>query len=41
MLKPLLTELLLRDGGIYLLLGLRGAGEEGGLARFLTDVKAR
>ncbi|KAL5099196.1 hypothetical protein RYX36_003523 [Vicia faba] len=28
MLKHLLTELLLRDGGIYLLLGTRGAGEE-------------
>ncbi|CBI29807.3 hypothetical protein VitviT2T_013028 [Vitis vinifera] len=41
MLKQLLTELLLRDGGIYLLLGPRGAGEEGELARFLTDVKAR
>lgn len=41
MLKQLLTELLLRDGGIYLLLGPRGAGEEGELARFLTGVKAR
>ena len=41
MLKQLLTELLLRDGGIYLLLGPRGSGEEGELARFLTDVKAR
>ena len=41
MLKQLLTELLLRDGGIYLLLGPRGAGEEGELSRFMTDVKAR
>ncbi|XP_024441812.2 nuclear pore complex protein NUP93A isoform X2 [Populus trichocarpa] len=41
MLKQLLTELLLRDGGIHLLLGPRGAGEEGELARFLTDSKER
>ncbi|KAK9922080.1 hypothetical protein M0R45_030561 [Rubus argutus] len=41
MLKQLLTELLLRDGGVYLLLGSRGAGEEGELRRFLIDVKAR
>ncbi|KAG8643753.1 nuclear pore complex protein NUP93A [Manihot esculenta] len=41
MLKQLLTELLLRDGGIYLLLGPRGAGEEGELVRFLNDFKAR
>ncbi|KAF7814360.1 nuclear pore complex protein NUP93A-like [Senna tora] len=41
MLKQLLTELLLRDGGIYLLLGARGAGEEGELGRFVTDPKAR
>ncbi|GAV83483.1 LOW QUALITY PROTEIN: Nic96 domain-containing protein [Cephalotus follicularis] len=41
MLKQLLTELLLRDGGIYLLLGSRGAGEEGELRRFLPDFKAR
>ncbi|KAB5524190.1 hypothetical protein DKX38_021939 [Salix brachista] len=41
MLTQLLTELLLRDGGIHLLLGPRGAGEEGELARFLTDSKAR
>lgn len=40
-LKQLLTELLLRDGGINLLLGPRGAGEEGELERFLTDVKTR
>jgi len=41
MLKQLLTELLLRDGGVYLLLGSRGTGEEGQLGRFLTDAKAR
>ncbi|PON32442.1 Nucleoporin interacting component [Trema orientale] len=41
MLKQLLTELLLGDGGIYLLLGSRGAGEEGQLSRFLTDEKSR
>ncbi|XP_027339854.1 nuclear pore complex protein NUP93A-like isoform X1 [Abrus precatorius] len=41
MLKQLLTELLLRDGGIYLLLGVRGAGDEGELGRFVTDPKAR
>ncbi|KAL8095363.1 hypothetical protein AgCh_036729 [Apium graveolens] len=41
MLKQLLMELLLRDGGIYLLLGSRGAGEEGELGRFLTDGKSR
>jgi nuclear pore complex protein Nup93 len=41
MLKQLLTELLLRDGGVYLLLGSRGTGEEGQLGRFLIDAKAR
>ncbi|KAK7335976.1 hypothetical protein VNO80_28150 [Phaseolus coccineus] len=41
MLKQLITELLLRDGGIYLLLGARGSGEEGELGRFVTDPKAR
>ncbi|XP_057487708.1 nuclear pore complex protein NUP93A-like isoform X2 [Actinidia eriantha] len=41
MVKQLLTELLLRDGGIYLLLGPIGSGEEGELQRFLTDVKTR
>ncbi|XP_042502634.1 nuclear pore complex protein NUP93A-like [Macadamia integrifolia] len=41
MLKQLLTELLLRDGGIYLLLGSRGFGEEGELRRFLTDMKSQ
>ncbi|XAR68488.1 hypothetical protein NMG60_11003624 [Bertholletia excelsa] len=41
MLKQLLTELLLRDSGIYLLLGPRGAGEEGELGRFFTDAKSK
>ncbi|KAK3005649.1 hypothetical protein RJ639_017358 [Escallonia herrerae] len=41
MLKQLLMELLLRDDGIYLLLGPRGAGEEGELGRFLTDGNSR
>ncbi|KAL8467551.1 hypothetical protein ACS0TY_030975 [Phlomoides rotata] len=41
MLKQLLTEILLRDGGISLLLGSRGDGEEGQLGRFLTDGKSR
>ena len=41
MLKQLLTEILLRDGGISLLLGSRGAGEEGQLGRFLTDGQKR
>ncbi|XP_010279553.1 PREDICTED: nuclear pore complex protein NUP93A-like isoform X2 [Nelumbo nucifera] len=41
MLKQLLMEILLRDGGIYLLLGSRGAGEEGELRRFLPDRNAR
>ncbi|KAL7134184.1 hypothetical protein ABFS83_11G010000 [Erythranthe nasuta] len=41
MLKQLLTEILLCDGGIYLLLGSRGIGEEGQLGRFLTDGKTR
>ncbi|XP_031383636.1 nuclear pore complex protein NUP93A [Punica granatum] len=40
MLKQLLTEILLRDGGIYFLLGPRGSGE-GELVRFLTDANAR
>ncbi|KAL2464646.1 Nuclear pore complex protein [Forsythia ovata] len=40
MLKQLLAELLLHDGGIYLLLGPRGAGE-GQLGRFLTDWNTR
>eukprot|EP00262_Sarcandra_glabra_P018015 TRINITY_DN634_c0_g2_i1.p1 TRINITY_DN634_c0_g2~~TRINITY_DN634_c0_g2_i1.p1 ORF type:complete len:334 (+),score=54.59 TRINITY_DN634_c0_g2_i1:95-1003(+) len=41
MLKQLLTEILLRDGGISLLLGPRGATEEGALRRFFTDRKAQ
>lgn len=41
MLKQLLIELLLRDGGIYLLLGSRGDGDEGQLGIFLTDRKTR
>ncbi|KAK3405480.1 hypothetical protein EUGRSUZ_K02007 [Eucalyptus grandis] len=41
MLKQLLMELLLRDGGIYFLLGSRGSGEEGELTRFIPDVKTR
>ncbi|KAJ8646306.1 hypothetical protein MRB53_008054 [Persea americana] len=41
MLKQLLTEILLRDGGIPLLLGARGAGEEGALRRFFTDRRAQ
>lgn len=41
MLKQLLTELLSRDGGIDILLGPRGTGEEGQLGRFLTDEKTR
>lgn len=40
-LKQLLMEILLRDGGIYLLIGSRGSGEEGQLGRFLTDAKTR
>ncbi|KAL6540528.1 Nuclear pore complex protein nup93a [Orobanche minor] len=41
MLKQLLTEIMLRDDGIYLLLGSRGSGEEGQLGKFLTDGKTR
>ncbi|GMH20171.1 hypothetical protein Nepgr_022012 [Nepenthes gracilis] len=41
MLKQLLTELLLCDGGIYLLLGSRGSGDEGELGRFFSDVTSR
>lgn len=40
-LKQLLTEILLCDGGIALLLGPRGAGEEGALRRFMNDQKAK
>lgn len=41
MMQQLLMELLLRDGGILLLLGARGEGEEGELKRFLVDGKER
>ncbi|XP_059668390.1 nuclear pore complex protein NUP93A-like [Cornus florida] len=41
MLKQLLMEVLLWDRGIYLLLGPRGAGEEGEVGRFLTTVQTR
>ncbi|KAG0576106.1 hypothetical protein KC19_5G056000 [Ceratodon purpureus] len=37
LLKQLITELLLRDGGIPLLLGGRGSGSEGSLRRFVPD----
>ncbi|KAF3776210.1 Nuclear pore complex protein [Nymphaea thermarum] len=37
MLRQLLTEILLRDGGIPFLLGTRGYGEEGELQRFFSD----
>ncbi|KAF3554825.1 hypothetical protein F2Q69_00017824 [Brassica cretica] len=41
MLKQLLTEILLREGGIYFLLGGRGSGEEGQLGRFFPDSRLR
>lgn len=41
MLKQLLTEILLRDGGILLLLGPRGTGEEGELRKYFMDWKTR
>lgn len=41
MLKQLLTEVLLHDGGIYILLGPSGSGEEGQLGRFLMDARTR
>lgn len=41
MLRQLLTEILLRDGGISLLLGPRGAGEEGILSKYVMDWKSR
>lgn len=40
-LRQLLTEILLRDGGINLLVGLRGTGEEGELSKYMTDLRAR
>lgn len=41
MLKQLLTEILLHDGGILLLLGPRGIGEEGELRKYLMDWKSQ
>ncbi|KAH0462393.1 hypothetical protein IEQ34_009968 [Dendrobium chrysotoxum] len=41
MLMQLLTEVLLRDGGILLLLGPRGTGEEGELGKYFMDWKTR
>ncbi|KAK8960398.1 hypothetical protein KSP40_PGU016910 [Platanthera guangdongensis] len=41
MLKQLLTDILLRDGGIFLLLGPRGIGEEGELRKYFMDLKTR
>ncbi|XP_066380240.1 nuclear pore complex protein NUP93A-like [Miscanthus floridulus] len=41
MLKQLLTEILLRDGGIQLLLGPNGMGEEGELKKYMMDWRSR
>ena len=41
MLKQLLTEILLRDGGIQLLLGPSGMGEEGELKKYMVDWRSR
>ncbi|MCO5566899.1 hypothetical protein L7F22_020582 [Adiantum nelumboides] len=41
MLKQLLSEILLSDGGISLLLGVFGTGSEGSLKRFLPDSEAQ
>ncbi|KQK21691.1 nuclear pore complex protein NUP93A [Brachypodium distachyon] len=41
MLKQLLTEILLRDGGIQLLLGPSGMGEEGELKKYMMDWRSR
>uniref|UniRef100_A0A0D6QUL5 Nuclear pore protein n=1 Tax=Araucaria cunninghamii TaxID=56994 RepID=A0A0D6QUL5_ARACU len=41
MLKQLLTDILLREGGISLLLGPNGTGSEGALRRFLPDRQAQ
>ena len=41
MLKQLLTEILLREGGIQLLLGPSGMGEEGGLKKYMMDWRSR
>nr|XP_009384164.1 PREDICTED: nuclear pore complex protein NUP93A [Musa acuminata subsp. malaccensis] len=41
MLRQLLTEVLLQDGGISLLLGPRGTGEEGALSKYIMDWNSR
>ncbi|KAF7022022.1 hypothetical protein CFC21_034868 [Triticum aestivum] len=41
MLMQLLTEILLRDGGIQLLLGPSGMGEEGELKKYMMDLRSR
>lgn len=41
MLKQLLSEILLSDGGVHLLLGPFGTGSEGALKRFLPDHEAQ
>ena len=41
MLKQLLTEILLFDGGVSILLGPRGSGEEGLLRRFFSDRRSQ
>ncbi|OAY82065.1 Nuclear pore complex protein NUP93A [Ananas comosus] len=41
MLRQLLTEILLRDGGIPLLLGPRGTGDEGELRKYMMDWRSR
>jgi nuclear pore complex protein Nup93 len=41
LLKQLITELLLRDGGFQLLLGASGSGSEGALRRFLPDPQSQ
>lgn len=41
MLAQLLTEILLRDGGVSLLLGPRGTGEEGSLSKYMMDQNSR
>lgn len=41
MLAQLLTEILLKDGGVSLLLGPRGTGEEGSLSKYMMDQNSR
>ncbi|KAG6477730.1 hypothetical protein ZIOFF_061161 [Zingiber officinale] len=41
MLSQLLTEILLKDGGVSLLLGPRGTGEEGSLSKYMMDQNSR